>query len=479
MLKSEEGTANTAYSRAEGLAWLAGGRVPGLDGLRALSIALVLFHHGAETAGSPFPAALRERYYYGALGVDIFFVISGFLITLLLLREEGRSGTVSLRGFYTRRAFRILPAYFAYLGFVFLLTRLGAVRLRWIDWVAAMTYTMNFLPHQWSRWVVGHMWSLSIEEHFYLLWPPALVLLGSRRARLVLLVIFPLAVASRYASWTVLRHWIDLNYAFITPNRMDSIAAGCLLAYLVCDRRVWPWLEGLARWGTIVFLAAILILAVSSRARRFSDMYDITLGRTIESSAIALCILAVVSSPRSVVGRLLETRPMVVVGVLSYSLYLWQQPFLNPRGELWICRWPQNLLLATTAAIASHLVVERPFLRLKDRIGPRAARPAPGTATEGPPQIEHSGLTAAAVDHGGAVRDDPGSAEWDSQLQGAVCHPRESFDGDADREVDSGVSDDHDGRSGETGHRERRHDALANSRATDNPCSGILLEINP
>ena len=96
--------------------WLASGRVPGLDGLRALSIALVLFCHGAKTAGSPLPLALRERYSYGTLGVDIFFVISGFLITLLLLREESRNGTVSLRGFYTRRAFRILPAYFGRLA---------------------------------------------------------------------------------------------------------------------------------------------------------------------------------------------------------------------------------------------------------------------------------------------------------------------------------------------------------------------------
>ena len=277
--------------------WLASGRVAGLDGLRALSIALVLFCHGAKTAGSPLPLALQERYYYGTLGVDIFFVISGFLITLLLLREESRNGTVSLRGFYTRRAFRILPAYFGYICFVFLLTRLGAAQLRPIDWATALTYTMNILPHHPSRWVVQHVWSLSIEEHFYLLWPTLLVVFGSLRARLVLLLIFPLAVASRYASWTVFRHWIDLNYDFITPNRMDSIAAGCLLAHLVCDFRARPWLGKLERWGTIIFLTAILIVAVSAKTRRFSEMYDVTLGRTVESAAIALCILAVVSSP--------------------------------------------------------------------------------------------------------------------------------------------------------------------------------------
>ena len=176
---------------------------------------------------------------------------------------------------------------------------------------------------------------------------------------------------------------------------MDSIAAGCLLAHLVCDFRARPWLGKLERWGTIIFLTAILIVAVSAKARRFSEMYDITLGRTVESAAIALCILAVVSSPRSAVARLLETRPMVVVGVLSYSLYLWQQPFLNPWGELWICGWPQNLVLAATAAIASHLLIERPFLRLKDRLGHHSASPDFGASVEGLPQPAHYGIAAA------------------------------------------------------------------------------------
>jgi peptidoglycan/LPS O-acetylase OafA/YrhL len=235
---------------------------------------------------------------------------------------------------------------------------------------------MSILPHHQSSWVVQHAWTLSIEEHFYLVWPSALVVLGSRRARSILLLILPLTIACRYASWTVFRHWFDLNYEFITPNRIDTIAAGCLLACVVCDNRARPWLGRLGRWGTIIFFAAVLIVAVSAKARLFSEVYDITLGRTVEAAAIAMCILAVVSSPHTVIGRLLETRPLAVVGVLCYSLYLWQQPFLNPWSELWISRWPQNFLLATAAAIASHLLVERPFLRLKDRVGHRAAEPA-------------------------------------------------------------------------------------------------------
>ncbi len=356
-------------------AWLAGGRVPCLDGLRALSIALVMFSHGAETAGSPLPLRVQALASYGGRGVNVFFVISGFLITLLLLREEGRTGCVSLRAFYARRAFRILPAYFAYLGFVLLLTQSGAAQLRPIYWAAAMTYTMNFLPHFGFGWLVGHTWSLSVEEHFYLLWPPALVLLGRQRARSLLLVIFATAPVVRYSIWAMHRDWFDIDFA--TPARMDTIAAGCLLAYLVTGPLGLRWMPRLERQATIVFLASVLVVVASAGLLSRSGKYAITLMGTVESAAIAAGLLAVISGPRSAVGRLFETRPMIMLGVLSYSLYLWQQPFLHKRGEFWICRWPQNLVLAAAAAIASHLLIERPFLRLKDRLGHRAASPGP------------------------------------------------------------------------------------------------------
>ena len=360
-------------------AWLSGGRVPCVDGLRAVSIALVLFCHGAGTTGSPFPQRVQALASFGARGVDVFFVISGFLITLLLLREERRTGGVSLRAFYARRALRILPAYFAYLGFVVLLTQAGTSQLRPIQWAGAMTYTTNFIPDFLSGWLVGHTWSLSVEEHFYLLWPPALVLLGRQRTWSLLLVLFVAGPAVRYSIWAMYGDWSGID--FVTPARIDTIVAGCLLAYVVTGPLGLRWMPRLERRATIVFLASVLVVVASAGLLTLSTKYNIMLKRTIESAAIAAGLLAVISSPRSAVGRILETRPMITAGVLSYSLYLWQQPFLHPGRDLWICRWPQNLVLAVGAAVASYTFIERPFLRLKDRLGHRGASgPSPSTS---------------------------------------------------------------------------------------------------
>ena len=154
------------------------GRIPSLDGLRAVSILLVVVCHLAQTVDNPLPGP-RTWYFKGAVGVDIFFAISGFLITTLLLRETERSGTVSISRFYLRRALRILPAFWVYIAVLALFDHVGWVHLMSRDWIAAITYTVNFfLP---TAFPVRHIWSLSVEEHFYLIWPLLFALLGGKR----------------------------------------------------------------------------------------------------------------------------------------------------------------------------------------------------------------------------------------------------------------------------------------------------------
>src|SRR5947209_3439497 len=140
-------------------------RIPSLDGLRAISITLVMLSHLLKW--KHISVAVLGA--YGSLGVFIFFVLSGYLITNLLLREYQRTSTISLRDFYLRRAFRIFPAAFVFLVVVIVLYR---HQMTWFHVAAAVLYVANMDITR--PWIFGHLWSLSIEEQFYLLWPFAL-----------------------------------------------------------------------------------------------------------------------------------------------------------------------------------------------------------------------------------------------------------------------------------------------------------------
>src|SRR5580692_8626360 len=150
-------------------------RIASLDGLRAVSILLVLTSHSILGTHS---FAFRLLFLHADLGVRVFFIISGFLITTLLLNERAESGGISLRLFYIRRTLRILPAFYLFVGTVAILNALGVIAVPPGNWVYVLTYTLNFDPH--PPWVLGHLWSLSVEEQFYLLWP--LVMRFARRS---------------------------------------------------------------------------------------------------------------------------------------------------------------------------------------------------------------------------------------------------------------------------------------------------------
>src|SRR5258708_2087737 len=152
--------------------------IPSLDGLRAISIVFVIVAHSAGTRNAP--AALDYLLPFGNLGVKIFFEISGFLITTLLLKELAASGRVSFKGFYWRRVLRIFPAFYAYIAIICAISALGLIHLKPGDLFHAITFTMNY--HHERAWYLNHLWSLSVEEQFYIVWPALLCWAGARRS---------------------------------------------------------------------------------------------------------------------------------------------------------------------------------------------------------------------------------------------------------------------------------------------------------
>lgn len=345
-------------------------RLPSLDGLRAVSIGLVFVGHIAGTRGTP--TFLDPLSHVGNLGVKVFFVISGFLITTLLLKEYHKTHRISLRGFFARRTIRIFPAFFAYVGVVVLLQGLGYFTLRDSDLLHAVTYTMNY--HNDRAWQLNHLWSLAVEEQFYLLWPLLLYVLGVRRALTCAAVAVLLAPGCRAVMW----YQLGASPTAMTRQFQavaDALAIGCLLAgcYNYLGSKRW-YTALLASRLFLLVPGVILALGLGTAAHSRGLFY--TVGQSLCNLAIVLCVDRFVRFPGTFGGRFLNTRLLVYVGVLSYSLYLWQQLFLNPMDEVSsYTAFPQNVVFAVLAAIASYYLVERPFLKLKR--GTKHTEPAP------------------------------------------------------------------------------------------------------
>lgn len=345
-----------ARSKSESLPRVhASKRLPVLDGLRAMSIALVLLGHLNGTAGFLYTNLDRVVGDYANLGVIMFFVISGFLITTLLKEEYERFHNISLPLFYLRRILRLFPALLIFLLSLAALQQMGAIHLNAADWISAISYTVNF--HRYNPWHIGHLWSLSVEEQFYLLWPAIMAVTGCRRAPWIVGCVLLLSPAARFLSL----HHAPLS---IFPCVADSLAAGCLLA-LLGDRMLrYPGYLRVLKWQ--YFLpASIALLFFCNWSRQY--LFGIVAGLTTINLVIAMivhrCIVIESSCP-----RFLSTPGITTIGVLSYSLYLWQQIFLNRNSDWPVCRFPANIVLAFIAATLSYLLVERPFNKLRGQL---------------------------------------------------------------------------------------------------------------
>jgi len=333
-----------------------------LDGLRALSIAAVLLAHVNGTRGFPASSWWLFAGDLGNLGVRCFFVISGFLITHLLLRELRENGSISLKNFYLRRTFRIFPAFYTFLVCVALLSWLGIIVVKTADFGYAATYSINFIEKK--SWAVGHLWSLSVEEQFYLLWPLCLVAAGLSRAKKIAIGTVVLVPILRTAAW----YWLPEYQGILTkafPTICDAIATGCLLACyrdrLGANERYRAFLS--SGWFILVPLAVMLSNSLASHTRP-----DLLLGQSVRNVGIALCVDWCLRNSGSRVGKWLNLPPVVWLGTLSYSLYLWQQLFLNRGASSGFCAFPQNLILALLCAALSYYAVERPWLKMRARL---------------------------------------------------------------------------------------------------------------
>ncbi|MEP7337935.1 MAG: acyltransferase [Acidobacteriota bacterium] len=355
------------------------GRIPELDGMRGIAIlAVLLFHLGLVTGG-----------YFG---VDIFFVLSGFLITHILLAEKEQRGSISLRHFYYRRALRLLPALAVYLAFCLLLNLrvplfsrsawqvLGATLLYYANWFRALTpYRIGDL----GLGPLGHTWSLAIEEQFYLTWPLLLLvflrLKVSRAAIATLLGLLALALFAHrimlYRSGTT---WWRIYFG--TDTHADGLLVGCIAALV--KERFMAISEKAKKTLQITTALCCWCIAYLMMTLSFGPSYASMCAFLAVPVMSGIVILGVTIAPSPVAQAVLSSTQARYLGQRSYSLYLWH--FLIT--EYWLPTWPMPKIYAMPVAIGISILlaelsfrfVELPFLKLKSRrISLKTNNPAP------------------------------------------------------------------------------------------------------
>jgi peptidoglycan/LPS O-acetylase OafA/YrhL len=367
-----------------------GSRIPSLDGLRAVSILIVFFSHA-------LPARLRG-YLAGGIGVSVFFFLSGFIITTLLRKEYDATGAIDYRGFYLRRLLRIYPPLTAMLALVFVLCATGLLAY---DFSAA---TLGVAWLQLSNyWIIARgeaalppgasvLWSLAVEEHFYLLFPIAYAALRRRFPRAVHQAAILGAVCVGFLAWRLVLifglHANEAHLRLASDARLDSILFGCILAIVAnptadrafLSKRVVTWL--LLPVGIVGIVASRL---VPGDGLREASKY------TVQGLAFMALFTAAIRYPAWGPLRLLNVRPAVFLGVISYSFYLVHVSLLAVGTQIVSQGRPAliagGFVASLLVASAFHFFVERPANRLRQRLSaPAAVRPgAPADATAAPP----------------------------------------------------------------------------------------------
>ncbi len=356
-------------------------RLPGLDGLRGVSILLVLMLHSVWYQHLHLPDHAvkiinQATFPLGTFGVPIFFVISGFLITYLLLREEARNGKISLKGFWVRRFFRIVPPVAIYVSCVGVYAYYAGVGVTTKDFLAVLFFFRNLVG---GVEITAHFWSLSLEEQFYLFWPLALFFAPRPwrlKAAIFLLAAFPVMRIVSVVWLLPSQHVFVMNLV-----RFDFILMGCVLALLW---KAHGYIALSRMTGDKLFISgSILIVAawwLSFQSRLFPCFGNMTtLSDVLQQELItlqlgmgvcAIMIALATNSTQLLGGKLLNFPLLSGIGAISYSLYLWQQFFFfAPNLPHFMMYLPVRMVCSLGVAAASYYFVERPFTRLRHKIG--------------------------------------------------------------------------------------------------------------
>lgn len=338
---------------------------------------MVILGHFIEWSGTALSPLARMLHWpslsewivgFGDKGVEVFFCLSGYLITTLLIEENKNRGQISLAAFYARRCCRILPASTTYLLVAAVLGLVGVIRVSGNELVGCLAFIRNYYPRG-EHWYTGHFWSLSLEEQFYMFWPSMLVLLGMKRARW-----FPACAIVSIVVWRSLHAGLmETPFKYRTDVRLDAIMLGALAALCINEirKRLLPSTTAMLMATGFLYVACEISMTTFPSAARF--------GREI---AVLAAMIITLHRPSHLFSKILELGFLKFVGRISYSLYLWQQLFFEPQRKWW---WeiPIRLSAPFVLAYLSYRFIEKPMIKvghsLSDRLTKAQSQKLPET----------------------------------------------------------------------------------------------------
>lgn len=342
-----------------------------LDALRALSVTAVLYTHFWNDHNS-----------IGVLGIQLFFIISGYLITGILLHirqlaeVEGADVGLALRNFYVRRALRIWPVYYGSLAIALLIEQQRL--LHTLPW--HMIFASNFLfasRNAWDPWFTSHFWSLSVEEQFYLLWPPFILFFPRPWLRSAIVVIVLTGIAFNILA-TILR-LDNPGIAVLLPGALDALGVGAILALA----GPWKWPTWLSYTGAAAAIFWV-IANMTSLAGDTLDRYAVALSNELVLVAMAAVALSANAEVGGVIGKVLNSNVLGYIGRISYGIYVYHfivlglgLTFLPDYFERGLFQFVFMGAATVAAAALSWAFIEKPILSLKDNFPYRAMQPSP------------------------------------------------------------------------------------------------------
>ena len=352
--------------------------IPALDGLRGIAVLFVMVYHLELLV-----PALHEWVKGGFLGVDIFFVLSGFLITSVLIKEESETKKISLKNFYLRRFLRLMPAFWLFLvvlfffGYFILPTNEANLIYSNNNFLYTFFYLSNWHLVFNEAGIMGnlnHTWSLAIEEQFYIFWSLFLFFaFGDKRSRrqITLITTALLAFLILFRAVRIHLGFTTTVLYYSTDSRMDALLFGCA-ASMIFNWRLWS--ENFLRsrlfgYLTLIFSAAAIFILLNVSHETLPLYYGVF---SVFAAAVALVILWLAANGQSKFHRVLEMRWLMWIGRISYGLYLWhyvsyefaKKTFASPIAQVFT-----GILFAFLVSTLSFYLLERPFLKLKDGIG--------------------------------------------------------------------------------------------------------------